>query len=703
MDTETQTELPTHNFDTKTGVCSNPDLWPIEFGPLQRREAKLLLAADSTGRWFFGYFVDNRGRLEPKDCTSQGKAFASRSEAIAAGLDRLADILTNHGDEKGVEVILIAKSQIDAELAQDIATPDTVEQVVDDSPEILRGRFDEIRVDRITANPENHRKTFDKTKLAELGESIRLHGLLQPIAIRRLLPDELGEHPAIADADPADRFEIILGDRRWRACQALGLEKIDAKVYKGATRAQTTAAALVENLQREKINPVEEAEGFSHLMHTFTPALSTAEVARRVGKPRSTVANALRLIGLPETVRAHLETGQLTPAHALHLLRWKPKQAPIAPFDWEAVANVIAHAIVEHDLAAAALTDSLPGECIDALINAKLLTRIDRFDLGGEFPTEVAKSPSYIVGSNGWHGHTFTPDHWADLVVKHEKKKARTAKNEAKEKEKQAARAADLGVKSLADLHRNDYKRFDYNQDLATVAVELVPSRHVLTLPETEEEAADQVTVLTCPDFAMKTVEAYSAARATMTASVVESAFKEAQTKIRALEKIEPWVLPLLLADHLFASDCAEPILIQHAAKAQGVELGANIEFDQYCVADWFDPTVFGILREWIDVDDGLTWIRLILEGMLMRDFAGSYGDDDELLVIEYCFSRNSPQGLVRLGAFLDREIVLPETTEEGRAALIAQVKAAPWYADEYAAAEAQDPTAKLAETEAAS
>lgn len=159
----------------------------------------------------------------------------------------------------------------------------------------------EIGVGEIVPNPFQPRRAFDDEKLEQLAESIKRHGLLEPIVVR---PRDGG-------------YELVVGERRWRATQLAGLDTIAAIVRDYDDR-EMMQLALIENLQRENLNPIEEAEGFKRLMEEF--GLTQAEVAEVVGRGRPSVANALRLLGLDSQVRGMVERGELSVGHAKVLL-----------------------------------------------------------------------------------------------------------------------------------------------------------------------------------------------------------------------------------------------------------------------------------------------------------------------------------------------------------------------------------------------
>lgn len=165
------------------------------------------------------------------------------------------------------------------------------------SHEIVR----EIPIDEITPNPFQPRKSFDEATLDELKTSIQEYGVLVPIIVRRR----------------GDGYELIAGERRWRACAALRRSTIPAIVRASDDR-QTLEFAIVENLQRENLNPLEEAAGFQHLLDEYD--LTQDELARRLGKSRPAVANTLRLLSLADPIKLMLAEGRLSAGHARALL-----------------------------------------------------------------------------------------------------------------------------------------------------------------------------------------------------------------------------------------------------------------------------------------------------------------------------------------------------------------------------------------------
>ncbi len=159
-----------------------------------------------------------------------------------------------------------------------------------------------LRLSEIEPNRNQPRKEFDEAALSELADSISEHGLLQPILVRPM---------------PDGGYRIVAGERRWRACRMAGLSEIPA-VIRELSELESAQIALVENLQREDLNPLEEAEGYGVLIETY--GMTQEEAAKTVGKSRPAVANALRLLSLPESVKTLLREGKLSTGHARALL-----------------------------------------------------------------------------------------------------------------------------------------------------------------------------------------------------------------------------------------------------------------------------------------------------------------------------------------------------------------------------------------------
>ncbi len=187
----------------------------------------------------------------------------------------------------------------------------------DEAEEIQR-----LPISRVEPREEQPRVNFDEASLGELAESIREYGMIQPITVRRLA---------------SGYYQIIAGERRWRAARMAGLKEVPVRVIEADERL-ATELALVENLQREDLSPIEEAQGYKTLMEVY--GMTQDEAAKRVGKSRPTVTNALRLLSLAPEVQQFVEQGLLSAGHARALVPIKPEEAQI-----EAARSVIANGL----------------------------------------------------------------------------------------------------------------------------------------------------------------------------------------------------------------------------------------------------------------------------------------------------------------------------------------------------------------------
>lgn len=169
-----------------------------------------------------------------------------------------------------------------------------------------------LRLSEIVPNRAQPRKQFDEEALAQLADSIAQHGVLQPLLVRPLTDGT---------------YQLVAGERRWRASRQAGLTEVPV-VVRSMTDSETAQVALIENLQREDLNPMEEAEGYRTLMETY--ALTQEETAHAVNKSRPAVANALRLLNLPAPVRELVASGQLSAGHARAALAFDTEEAQVA-------------------------------------------------------------------------------------------------------------------------------------------------------------------------------------------------------------------------------------------------------------------------------------------------------------------------------------------------------------------------------------
>lgn len=188
-----------------------------------------------------------------------------------------------------------------------------------------RESLSEVDVADITPNRFQPRTEFDQERLSELAASVKLYGVLQPIVVRR----------------QGERYELVAGERRWRASQMVGLKTIPA-VIRDYTDTEMTAVALVENLQRENLNPIEEALAYRKLIDEF--GFTQEEVSQKVGKSRSFIANVVRLLNLPVSVQAYVSRGTMSPGQARPLL-----VLATAELQLEAAEEIVTHSLTARD------------------------------------------------------------------------------------------------------------------------------------------------------------------------------------------------------------------------------------------------------------------------------------------------------------------------------------------------------------------
>lgn len=165
-----------------------------------------------------------------------------------------------------------------------------------------------LRISEIEPNREQPRKRFSEDAITTLAESIREHGMLQPILVRPL---------------PFGGYQIVAGERRWRAARMLGLDEVPVNIRE-LSDIQAMQIAIIENLQRENLNPVEEANGYNELIEKY--GMTQEKVAQMVGRSRSSVANAIRILSLPENVLEMIQDGRLSMGHAKALSGFENKE-----------------------------------------------------------------------------------------------------------------------------------------------------------------------------------------------------------------------------------------------------------------------------------------------------------------------------------------------------------------------------------------
>jgi ParB family chromosome partitioning protein len=184
--------------------------------------------------------------------------------------------------------------------------------LINNDENVDQSRVEEIFIDQIEANPFQPRSNFNENALNELADSIREKGVIQPITVRKI---------------KAEKYQIVAGERRWRASKLVGLKKIPA-VIRNFDDQEMLEIALIENIQREDLDPVEEATAYKEMLNNFE--ITQAELAKQVGKSRSNVSNMIRLLKLADKVKNHLQQGTITIGHARALLSLAKEEAQVA-------------------------------------------------------------------------------------------------------------------------------------------------------------------------------------------------------------------------------------------------------------------------------------------------------------------------------------------------------------------------------------
>lgn len=259
-----------------------------------------------------------------------------------------------------------------------------------------------IAIDKLVPGVYQPRKNFEKESLNELANSIKENGIIQPIAVRKR--KEGG-------------FEILAGERRWRAAQMAGLHEVPA-IIKTLTDREALQVALIENIQREDLDPIEEAESYQRLIEEFS--LSQQEAAEKVGKERSSVTNALRLLGLAPEIREMLSAKQISVGHAKAILSLTDKARQVG----------LAKKVAENGMSVRSLENEIKGLQKPAAdkVETDNATSLAKADLAGKLAAELADQLqkalgtkveiSYKKGKGQVHVHFYTDDQLTQIYEK---------------------------------------------------------------------------------------------------------------------------------------------------------------------------------------------------------------------------------------------------------------------------------------------
>lgn len=647
----TTPELIASNWD-EDGLCTDAELVKI---PMPKGcICTLSLAADGDGLWYHGCSVqaDGAGSVLAGRPSRRERAYTSRANALGGALAEAREYFARTAKgKKAVSALEFFAERNGCEFTPATGSPaNTGADASDGSDSVAapaRGEYLEIPVSAVSANPANHRKVFDEAAIEELAESIRREGLLQPIAVRVVCEEQL---PGMENVEVhAERYELILGERRWRAHKFLKAEMIQAKVYRGLDARRAKVLALIENLQRVQLNAVEEAEGFADLA---AEGLTQEAIAQRVGRSRPVVANALRLLKLPSEALDFIREGKLTAAHGVALAR----------FDgWPVHQTMMAALAVREETRAGEMEKGVPFHW--QLVKEKLAVSIHSW---GEYKVtdRLKKMPMYFAQGDGdWV--CFDPSHWESECAERKRQAELRAATEAKKREEEIAKSAKSSRKqlSLADLDSGDYRQFKDGAEAALL--ELVPDDKKAMAKGHEGKVA----IVTDVALADRLKAAMGRVIKKDRKAKCEDLGVKVRKKIAALKKVGPremaWVVYSLAT---YDGRSVQLHLEAEAAAAVGVKLPkafAETEGDSY---DAILANRKGMLEHLAGVE-GVDLVKVLMEERLVTALEELVDSGPDCI------------GARMLRWWLDSDTLwLLEETDEGRAELLDQVKNAPWY-----------------------
>lgn len=613
MNTDTASAAPQataleieHTFN-EAGVCEAPEVVVVADMPEHfRAEIRLARAADG---WRVGFEYEGppigvslRGVLPCLD----DAGFSERSAALAVGVRQLLTALEakakakkaaaavgKWAKERGIDLHATESSPANqprtgaegeerGERGESRANePDSIAEPPPAAPTLQLVPLSHLETD--AANP---RKVFDADSLDELAASIAANGVLQPLVVRKLRPEE----SLIPGSDY--RRVVVAGERRFRAAALAAALKgvsheqyeVPCVVYEQLTARQALIIALTENLQRAAMNPIEEAEGFARLAQL---GLTQAAIAEIVHKSRPVVANALRLLELPDSVRGFLRSGQLTTAHGVALARFKA---------WPKVAARIAELAIEKRLPAGEIEEGLPFG--NTLSDEQLIEEIYTDELEGEFelsavegeegvPKILAEQSWVYVDSSDKDGY---PVVWAmDVPAWEAFCAASKAEQQAKADAEAAAQVKEGGAPRAAcpvKLRELGYKDFKRVQDLPASVRKALPAEKI---EEAEGYCGEATRIVRGEALALATkLERAATIESNRTKRAeIDAAWQAAVEKIKAIETLDGGQLAQLLewacSDYQVGGQAE---VVTDAAEALGIELPKGVKVITRGVAD---------------------------------------------------------------------------------------------------------------------
>jgi ParB/RepB/Spo0J family partition protein len=412
-----QEELITHEFN-ESGVAETPEVIHV---PMPKGcKCELRLARHADGGWRIGYDLvaaeDGLSTLPHANDDAHPDRHAALGAALAQARNFYAASPKSKLHKKCAGMVTAYATKLQSLPAN--TAPEKKAKVAIPQPKTL-----EVRVERIEENPHNPRGPVSVDEVTELADTIRDVGLLQPIGVRVIVVD--GGLPGIGGDN---RLQLLWGHRRAAAFKRLKRETIPAQVYEEISDEQARLLLLIENGQQKPLNPIQEARGYAEMVRDF--GLTQDEVATQVNKSRPVVANAVRLLDLPEGVQELIATRKLTTAQGMALLAYK---------NYPAVCLFIAEKAIQDELTAGALEETFVGEMLMA--DQGLIFKAPREYVA---PAELTKTG---VIQQGDYGQYFLDEQ----VFKQEMARLKEEKKAAKEEEKkQAAKKAERAAKGTS-------------------------------------------------------------------------------------------------------------------------------------------------------------------------------------------------------------------------------------------------------------
>ena len=646
-------ELIKHEW-TKEGFCLRPEQVVIDFGAkAEKREAIVALAIAPDDTWRTGHLAyAKNGTFVDIVLALSGTAYPTRADALRAGLIELGKFFNKAKDKKGAATI---EGFFESHFGANVASTEPAGEPSIDLPPLPKGRFADLRVAIIHPSPENARKVFDAIAEQELADSIRVHGQLQPIAVRRLTPEEMGEFGAISAMSKAELYEIILGERRWRAHRRLERETIECKVFEGVTRNQAKAAALVENLQRVDLNPIEEAEGYRDLMEAEN--LTQEQCAKRVNRSRPVVANALRVLALPASIPELIREGKLTIAHGVALARFKA---------WPKVVERMAALAAENKAPASTLEKGVPfGHDLSSMGAIAAVNSWRDFG-NGDIPAAIKKSAAFVKDGD-YSTFFLEPVIYQQAVAEHKQrlKAEQDAERDKAQKKAEAAAKNPKKIKSLEDLPRNAFAEVSKSSQ---PLLSLVPEDSVLDVKGYEDE---NVTICTKPDLFRKIELAVAELKKADRQATLPGFVEKARQRIAKTKKIGPREITLLI---LFAqADESHPAMFtQRAAKRQGIKLPARFHDGARLELDAADIKT-------LSAQDPVELWRVLADNYLQSSLSDDWYDEADELP-DYDLAADG-QACVLIKYLLEiDDLGLMEETKAGQKSMVEIVKTSAWY-----------------------